>query len=467
MSETPEPPVKQGDVVAGRYVVERVIAVGGMGTVVAARHVQLGHKVALKFLHTAGPSAKDAAPRFLGEAKAAARLKGEHVVHVSDMGTLESGVPYMVMEFLEGMDLGAALEREGPMPMPVAIDYVLQACEGLAEAHAARIVHRDLKPQNLFRTHSPDGTPLVKVVDFGVSKALSDDVRAAGTVTSTDAVFGSPLYMSPEQMVSSTRADQRSDVWSIGVVLFELLTQRLPFEAETMTGLCVQIANSPPRKLLDDAPHLPPELQAVIERCLEKDPGKRYQNVAELAADLSPFAPPYAQVHVESITRLVGSGLPPSLPSLSRVTGPSSSARRLPRLDAETLGPMTGAGFLRPLRRQRLWAVAGGVAAVVVVAAAAGGWLLRGGRGEPAASHAPPVASASVTLAPVVAPSGSSPGHGASGRAPALSAVATPPVPSSATPKPRVGVGTVHSAKPPPSAPPTASIITGISLDRK
>lgn len=464
MSETPESPVKQGDVVAGRYVVERVIAVGGMGTVVAARHLQLGHKVALKFLHTSGPVAKDAAPRFLGEAKAAARLKGEHVVHVSDMGTLESGVPYMVMEFLDGVDLGDALEHEGPMPMPVAIDYILQACEGLAEAHAARIVHRDLKPQNLFRTHSPDGTPLVKVVDFGVSKALSDDVRVVGTVTSTDAVFGSPLYMSPEQMVSSTRADQRSDVWSIGVVLYELLTQRLPFESETMTGLCVQIANSPPRKLLEDAPQLPPELEAVIERCLEKDPGQRYQNVAELAADLSPFAPPQAQVHVESIRRLVGSGLPASLPSLSRVTGASPSGRRLPRLDGETLGPMTGAGFFRPARRKRRWVVAGAALAVVVAAAAVGGWLVRGTGGgrAPAASHAPSVASA-----PVAAPPGSSPGVRVSRLPPVASSVATPPAASSATPKPRYTAGTVRTAKPPPSAPPTVSTITGISLDRK
>lgn len=473
MSQNPEPPVKEGDVVAGRYVVDRVIAVGGMGTVVAARHAQLGHKVALKFLHTEGPSAKEAAPRFLGEAKAAARLKGEHVVHVSDMGTLDNGVPYMVMEYLEGVDLGQALEREGPMPVPAAVEYVLQACEGLAEAHAARIVHRDLKPQNLFRTNRPDGTPLVKVLDFGVSKALSDDVRTAGTVTSTDAVFGSPLYMSPEQMVSATRADQRSDVWSIGVVLYELLSGRLPFEAETMTGLCVAIANNPPRRLRDDAAEVPAELEGVVLRCLEKDPAHRYQNVAELAYDLAPFAPAHAQAHVDRIQRLVGGTSPPgslpSLPSISRITAAVPSSRRVVRPDAETLGPMTGADFFQPPRKTaRTWAIVGGVALVCVLGVAAGAWALRGERevksasGDPAASSISSVARVvpTATDPPATNPSGSG--------APPASALALAPsagrTASSATAR---TTNVVRTPKPPPTVAPSASIITGISHDRK
>jgi serine/threonine-protein kinase len=466
MTQTPEPPVKEGDVVAGRYVIDHVIAVGGMGTVVAARHVQLGHKVALKFLHTEGHAAKEAAPRFLGEAKAAARLKGEHVVHVSDMGTLDNGVPYMVMEYLDGVDLGQALEREGAMAVPMAVECVLQACEGLAEAHAARIVHRDLKPQNLFRTNRPDGTTLVKVLDFGVSKALSDDVRTAGTVTSTDAVFGSPLYMSPEQMVSATRADQRSDLWSIGVVLYELLTARLPFEAETMTGLCVQIANSPPRRLRDDAPHIPAELEAVIERCLEKDPQHRYQNVAELAADLAPFAPAHAQSHVESIRRLVGSGPPASLPSLSRVTSASPSGRRLVRPEAETLGPMTGADLFAQRKSSRVWvlAAAGGVGLLVVVVAV-GAWTLRGSTNttEAATNGTTPVSSAiGVAPPPSVVSTGSVPANASS------VAVVTPTAATSSAPKAtNVAVAVHTTVKPPPSAPPSASIITGISHDRK
>ena len=473
--QQPAPPVKEGDVVAGRYVVERVIAVGGMGTVVAALHQQLGHKVALKFLHTEGAAAKEAAPRFLGEAKAAARLKGEHVVHVSDMGTLEDGTPYMVMEYLEGHDLGDVLEHDGPLSVPVAVEYVLQACEGLAEAHAARIVHRDLKPQNLFLTKRPDGSPLVKVLDFGVSKALSDDVRAAGTVTSTDAVFGSPLYMSPEQMVSATRADQRSDLWSIGVVLFELLTGRMPFEAETMTGLCVAIANDPPHTLREHAPHLPAELEAIILRCLDKDPARRYANAAELAADLAPFAPAHAQAHVERITRLVGAGGPTSVPSLSRLVPAPPSSKRVVRPDAETLGPMTGADFFQPQAKKgsRVWVAAiGGGALLVAIVALGWSFGVRGG-GKVAATGPEDDPARTSASAPSAIPTQASAAPSAAAPPATASAVAsatTSAVASATTTAARIKPPPTGATTAPPraSAPsPSATIITGISHDRK
>jgi serine/threonine-protein kinase len=473
MTDDPQSPVREGDVLAGRYVVERVLAVGGMGTVVAARHAQLGHKVALKFLTIRDPSAKEAAikesvQRFLVEAKAAARLKSEHVVHVSDVGTLDTGTPYMVMEFLEGSDLGDVLDREGHLPMEVAVEYILQACEGLAEAHAARIVHRDLKPQNLFRSQRPDGSPLIKVLDFGVSKALAEDVRTQGAVTSTDAVFGSPLYMSPEQMVSATRADQRSDLWSMAVVLYELLSGRLPFEAESMAGLCVAIANQPPRKLLGDVPDLPPELEAVLEKCLEKNPDHRYQNVAELATDLSLFAPMHARAHIERIQRLIG-GVPPSTPSfssLSKITSSPQSSRsgRHARPDAETLGPITGSDLMARVRPpKKKW---------VPYAIAAGGVVLLAGSifagitfssprqaptPPPVAATAPPAsatASAVVTAPP-----------------PATTSVAPAPTP---TPRPSVAAIPPTIKKPATAHPttsstaaPSASIIMGISHDRK
>ena len=188
-------PVAEGDVLAGRYRVERVLAAGGMGVVVAARHVQLGQKVALKFLLPVAAANADAAARFQREARAAALLRSEHVARVTDVGNLDGGEPYMVMEFLEGEDLSRVLLRERQLPLPVAVEYILQACEALAEAHAAKIIHRDLKPGNLFLTRRPDGSGLVKILDFGISKV--DDAESV-SVTRTHTAIGTPLYMAPE-----------------------------------------------------------------------------------------------------------------------------------------------------------------------------------------------------------------------------------------------------------------------------
>ena len=453
--------LKEGDVLAGRYRIERVIAMGGMGVVVAARHVQLGQRVALKVLHenTASPQAT---ARFLSEAKASAQLRSDHVVRVSDVGQLDSGEPFMVMELLEGADLAKVLEDEGPMPVSQAVEYVLQACEGLAEAHAARIVHRDLKPENLFRTLRANGAPVIKVLDFGVSKALSQNVRVEGTVTTTDAVFGSPLYMSPEQMQSAAKADERSDIWSLGVVLYELLSGRMPFDAESMAGLAVVVATEPPRRLLDDAPSAPIELEGVIDKCLQKRPEHRYPNVAELAADLEPFAP-QARQHVENIQRLLQGA---TMPARSIPAAPSSN--RLMSMGAETLGPLDSAmsgSFRAPRRRPWIPFVIAGVAFVVVSTL---GVLALSLGSRNTAAHAPSAgvsgnASASSPSAPPEPP-------------PLAVAVATPDAVVTVTPTmlvkptgPRAAPSVKGSAPVAVTASvtPSASVITGISRDRK
>src|SRR5580692_1093404 len=218
-------PVSEGDLLAGKYRVERVLGAGGMGIVVAARHEQLDQMVAIKFVRDEALDNEEAVQRFLREARAAVKLKSEHVARVLDVGKLDSGAPYMVMEYLEGNDLGHILTEQGPMEAAAATDWILQACEAVAEAHAAGIVHRDLKPENLFLTNTVGGTQKIKVLDFGVSKSMGGASGELSNLTRTRAMLGSPLYMAPEQMRSSRDVDARADIWALGVVLFQLLTQ--------------------------------------------------------------------------------------------------------------------------------------------------------------------------------------------------------------------------------------------------
>jgi eukaryotic-like serine/threonine-protein kinase len=282
-----------GDVLAQKYRVEGVLGRGGMGVVISARHVQLGQAVAIKLLTLpADEDRKDEAiARFLNEAQAAARLHSDHVVRIYDVGQLESGLPFMVMELLVGLDLAAMLEARGPLPEAEAADYVLQACAGVADAHAMGIVHRDLKPTNLFVTRRSDGLPLLKVLDFGISKQLTDpdSGQPLPTFTSTRTLMGSPSYMSPEQIRDARRVDARSDVWALGVVLQELVTNAQVFRGESFPGVCAAIVADPPAPVRALRPDVSPSLEAIIERCLQKDPSQRYQSVTELAAALSPL----------------------------------------------------------------------------------------------------------------------------------------------------------------------------------
>jgi serine/threonine-protein kinase len=298
-------PVRAGDLLAGKYRIERIIGSGGMGVVVAARHEQLDQRFALKFLRGEASGDPEAAQRFLREARAAVRLKSEHVAKVHDVGTLETGAPYMVMEFLEGRNFAQVLEEEGPLGIEAAAEWIVQACEAVAEAHAAGIVHRDLKPQNLFLARSVGGAPSVKVLDFGVSKSTT-----GGALTQSNAMLGSPLYMSPEQMRSARDVDARSDVWALGVVLYELLTKRRPFEAESIAELCLKVASDPPAPITDYRADVPQPMVDVIARCLQKDPALRYGNAAELAAALAPMAPSASRILVERARMAVSSTKP-------------------------------------------------------------------------------------------------------------------------------------------------------------
>jgi serine/threonine-protein kinase len=361
-------PVQVGDLLARKYRVEHVLGVGGVGVVVAATHIELEERVAIKFLLPAALKQPELVSRFAREARAAVRIKSEHVGRVTDVGTLESGAPYMVMEYLEGHDLGALARQQGPMAIEQAVDYVLQACEAVAEAHTLGIVHRDLKPSNLFVSRRADGSAMVKVLDFGISKvkpragSKSDDAA----VTLTSSVIGSPLYMSPEQMESTRDVDPRTDVWSLGTILYELVAGACPFDAPTMPQLVAKILRSPPAPLRGYRPDVPPEFEALINRCLEKDPDDRFSNVAELAMALATFAPRRALLSVQRIVRVIQvSGL-----GAADLQGPPSSSSYAEPPDAERTQALSPAALgetgKEPRRSPRGLVVGAFVAAVAL-----------------------------------------------------------------------------------------------------
>jgi len=302
-------PVQEGEILAGKYKIERLLAKGGMGVVVAAMHEALDQRVALKFLLPEGAADSQAVGRFLREARAAVRLRSEHVAKVLDVGTLDTGSPYIVMEYLEGRDLQAVLIERGKLPAHTAVSYVLQACEAIAEAHAHGIVHRDLKPGNLFLTRRNDGTPWIKVLDFGISKLPSGQVQAA--MTNTRTVMGTPYYISPEQLRSSKNADCRSDIWALGMVLYELLTGTVAFPRDTLPELCAAIICDGVPDFSTHGVEVAPELVRVVLRCLEKSPEARFQTLAELAAALAAFVVD-GGASAERISRILDASARPS-----------------------------------------------------------------------------------------------------------------------------------------------------------
>ena len=283
--------VVPGTIIGGKYKIEREIASGGQGTVFEATHIRLRQKVAIKFLHVHRAQAGQRTERLFREARAAFRVRSEHVARVIDVDMIDDA-PFIVMEYLRGIDLKVLIESRGALACHEAVGLLLQACEGVAEAHDLGIVHRDLKPSNLFLEERPDGAPVVKVLDFGLSKSIGTSSAPQEDLDLTEplVLLGSPRYMSPEQARDPRQADERSDIWALGLILHELLTGRPAFRARTKADVLalVLMKNPTPVSLL--RPDLPPGIERVILRCLQKAPEHRFNSVRHLMAELAPFA---------------------------------------------------------------------------------------------------------------------------------------------------------------------------------
>ncbi len=457
--EVPGWPPAEGTVLLGKYKVERVLGKGGMGVVVVARHLQLAQKVAIKFLHPAAMEDPDVVARFAREARVLAQIQSEHVVRIVDVGTLERGEPYMVMEYLEGTDLSKHVKVRGPLPLEEAVDYLVQASEPLAEAHIQQIIHRDLKPSNLYLARRADGTYTIKVIDFGISKVHSE---AELSMTKTSVILGSPLYISPEQLRSAKDVDARSDIWALGVILYKLLTGHPPFMADTIAQLCAMILLNPPPRITELRPDLPGAFEDVLLKCIQKDPDQRYQNVGQLVDALAPFLAADAEGH-DSVLRIrrllraasrenpsgvlpdVASGpLPPSPASSPSLSGSGvSSPRALTDGGAAlTVGGATTRVPPPPAEqsKRRMMASALGAGLAIVAAAAGIIALVKLRAPSPVASGHDPVATAQ-TLQPLppLTPPLTPPGE----PAPAVPVATTPTPPPTATAN--------ASADPPPS----------------
>jgi eukaryotic-like serine/threonine-protein kinase len=366
-------PVKVGDVIADKYVVEEIIGAGGVGVVVAARHKGLDERVAIKFLQRAAAETRENVARFDLEARALARVKSEHVARVMDVGRLPTGEAFMVMELLTGEDLAKVIAR-GAVPVADAVDHLVQACEAVAAAHDVAIVHRDLKPANLFVTRGREGRTSIKVLDFGISKLRNE----SHAVTQTLSVVGSPLYMSPEQMETPRDADERADVWSLAVILFELVSGKPPFDAPTLPLLCARICTAPPRTFAELGVSAPAELEAILRRCLEKRPEDRVQSVVELAGLLAPFG---GRAAAESAARLGRWTKPDPVDGLVASGLPAASTRKL----AWQLPAKSSVEGRR--RRGRALRFGSAVVAVLALAFFAGGVAGRGSQLELVREH--------------------------------------------------------------------------------
>jgi eukaryotic-like serine/threonine-protein kinase len=354
----PESPTLPGQVLAGKYRVERLLGEGGHGVVVAAEHLTLGERVAIKLLRPEIATDAETVARFLREARASVRIKGEHVTRVLDVGALADGLPYMVMECLEGSDLSSVIATEGALPWSLVIDYALQTCEALAEAHGIGIVHRDIKPSNLFLTKRPDGSACIKVLDFGISKSVGpiDSNAVEANLTQTQTVLGSPQYMAPEQMRSSRKVDGRTDIWALGTTMYELLTGRPPFEADALPELFAMILQDTPRPIRETRPDVPPKIDTIVSRCIEKDPEKRFTDIAELARALGPLA---SNAGAASAERIVRVGL--------------NAAQSSSRLGVFASTPVQPAGSRSPsttVRSRKVFVLAGGIAFAAALASA-------------------------------------------------------------------------------------------------
>ena len=414
-------PIAVGELIGGKYVVECIIGMGGVGIVLRARHRELDELVAVKLLLPEVQHRDDIVRRFAREAKAAVRIKSEYAARVFDVGVAPGRGPYLVMEHLAGRDLGTVLVESGPVPVKRAVEYVMQAAEALAVAHACGIVHRDVKPENLFLARRADGSEIVKVLDFGISKAALTGSVFGGDAQplKTQDLMGTPLYMSPKQIRCTATVDHRTDIWSLGVVLYELITGVMPFHGDAVTEICARVLEASPPPLASHLRDVPDGLQAVLDRCFQKDPAKRFQNVAELAISLLPFAPALARVLAErtsTIMRAAGHEVPVSMrfnssgpppPSLGSVsTLPIPSAPAVPSFSHAPERPsqlsMTNPEALDAIARDARSTRRVVLGASIVVLALAGGaaaYVLKMSRAVPAAAAAPAAAPAIATRA--------------------------------------------------------------------
>jgi serine/threonine-protein kinase len=405
---------KPDTIIGRRFRLGRTIGVGGMNAVFSARDQRLERDVAFKILSPALVGSREVVARFVNEARTLARLDSEHVVRVLDCGVTNEGdgpsLPYMVLELLHGDDLRTELER-GPIPPERALSWILQACEGLAAAHAGGVIHRDLKPENLFLCARPDGTEVVKLLDFGIARSMI--VPSALTLSGEG--VGSPGYMSPEQLRDASAADERSDIWSLGVVMYELLSGVPPFQAAKPFDLCAQILAGKYPRLQQFRPELPRGLVAAVHRCLAVDPADRYQNIFELAVALAPFCPGgvEAALRIRHLMRSHESDELPAFPLLQQVDAQaptelarpaeealSRNPRRRPKVVAQALAGLSLVAMLMLLAR-----VLGPVASAAHLAEAHAS-VVRVGERVGAAAHEllKPIARASDTELPASEP---------------------------------------------------------------
>jgi eukaryotic-like serine/threonine-protein kinase len=469
----PEAPVREGEVLAGKYRVERVLGVGGMGVVVAAMHTELEERVALKFLLPSAAQSPGVVARFAREARAVAKIKSEHVARVRDTGTMDSGIPYIVMEYLEGSDLSDMLLKRGQIPSAEAVDYVLQASEAIAEAHAVGIIHRDLKPANLFLARQTDGMHAIKVLDFGISKAVIGESEPAsvkeGALTRTTDIFGSPMYMSPEQLKSSRDVDARADIWAMGVILYELITGKAPFDRATVAETFGAILYEEPPPLRATVASVPEALDRAVLRCIEKDKSKRFSNVAELAKALFPFAENATRQSLDRTSRVLRragvlvDSVPPPPASVSADSIVGAAVRGAAGGTAQTRTSWDSAAqTAKPRSGGRAPLIAGFSLAVLL---SAGGFFALMRLRSPALPAKPehPGAAPSAVLAAAPPPAPLVTAQATSASAPGSSLPVEPPVPSPAKPSPSVPQGKAagRGPKAPGAAPPRAEDLPG------
>lgn len=390
-------PFAAGDIIADKYEVVDVLGAGGVAYVLSALHLELGELVALKFLRPESLAHEEVVARFASEARAVARIKSEHVAHVFDVGFLPDAGPFIVMEHLEGKDLADVLSERGKLPIKVAVDYVMQTCEALACAHAGGIVHRDIKPENLFLTQQAGSVECIKVLDFGISKsALGVDAAVGGRKQAkTMLPMGTPGYMSPEQIRACGAVDARTDIWALGCVLYELLTGATAFDAPTQMQLSAVILERHVRPLRKLLPEAPPELEAIINKCLEKDVEARFHDVAELARVLYPFGQRRSRLSAERCAQVLHAAHGGAVVEFNSVAPPPSLPARIDTPQPVSTGSPAALSVAEPppfARKSRAVPIA--VAGLALAALAAIGLHLSGLGAERAVPPAAPAAAA-------------------------------------------------------------------------